>query len=563
MASTFCAIGAQWGEVIEVDDGTRSATSFWAGSVLIDTWRFDPVSEKLRLTVGSCVFDVFVTETGTNGRDSLGGIAHGDAERYAENGVNSTASRHSPSKLGGWDMAAELVSLPRRVEEVQEDSPGIQPEILDEWGNNFLNLKSVTARGAKIPPRMEVVDLIQDTVVHDMVLNVGGVTSEGKDGAHDTGSGRKDTLGGAQMGLHKAAEASMGSFTQGPTVETLGGEGLDLTAGPQVDQIHGKGNGGLRSGRVVGSKALRRCCGASDGDIGRKGDFEGESGREHCASPRVLSREPNQGDTASKQVVAAGLDALGALVEGSSPPMRARPGEGEAGVGPLALLPSSLGRKSRKVGMGFEQVEARAANGEDGPGGARVRRSLAMDDGMVVLLLRSGMEPAVASGDPDDGRQKAGACGQWVGDGTFVGNPRVEITLNGGGLGKRWGGPEGEDCGEVHGPGGSTGVVGPKSDDAGEQTVDLRDDSYEGGGEDVPETPGDNMREAEMQENREAWKLAVESGVVRYDEEDDIMAILQAQNEAIAEKKRLAKQKEKARRSRPKNQKKVSVSVLK
>ncbi|KAL4337320.1 hypothetical protein AHAS_Ahas12G0098400 [Arachis hypogaea] len=60
-----------------------------------------------------------------------------------------------------------------------------------------------------------------------------------------------------------------------------------------------------------------------------------------------------------------------------------------------------------------------------------------------------------------------------------------------------------------------------------------------------------------MQENQEAWKLAVESGAVQYDEEDDIMAILQAQNELIAQKKKQAKQKEKARRSRPKNRKKV------
>ncbi|KAL4364826.1 hypothetical protein AHAS_Ahas07G0044900 [Arachis hypogaea] len=66
-----------------------------------------------------------------------------------------------------------------------------------------------------------------------------------------------------------------------------------------------------------------------------------------------------------------------------------------------------------------------------------------------------------------------------------------------------------------------------------------------------------------MQENKEAWELAVESGAVQYNEEDDNMAILQVQNEAITQKKKLAKQKEKARRSRPKNRKKVCINALK
>ncbi|QHN81157.1 uncharacterized protein DS421_20g684440 [Arachis hypogaea] len=57
-------------------------------------------------------------------------------------------------------------------------------------------------------------------------------------------------------------------------------------------------------------------------------------------------------------------------------------------------------------------------------------------------------------------------------------------------------------------------------------------------------------------ENKEAWKLAVESGAQCSDEED-IMAILQEQNEAIALKRRQAKQKAKVRRSRPKNRKQV------
>ncbi|KAL4294622.1 hypothetical protein AHAS_Ahas18G0246500 [Arachis hypogaea] len=65
-----------------------------------------------------------------------------------------------------------------------------------------------------------------------------------------------------------------------------------------------------------------------------------------------------------------------------------------------------------------------------------------------------------------------------------------------------------------------------------------------------------------MAENKVAWKLAVESGAQCSDEED-IMTILQEQNEAIAMKRQQAKQKEKVRRSRPKNRKQVCSSFTK
>ncbi|KAL4329141.1 hypothetical protein AHAS_Ahas13G0270400 [Arachis hypogaea] len=64
-------------------------------------------------------------------------------------------------------------------------------------------------------------------------------------------------------------------------------------------------------------------------------------------------------------------------------------------------------------------------------------------------------------------------------------------------------------------------------------------------------------KEEQLTENRETWKLAVESGAIFYDKEEDIMAILQSQNETIAAKRRMAKQKEKVRRSRPKQHNKV------
>ncbi|QHO52465.1 uncharacterized protein DS421_2g39580 [Arachis hypogaea] len=69
--------------------------------------------------------------------------------------------------------------------------------------------------------------------------------------------------------------------------------------------------------------------------------------------------------------------------------------------------------------------------------------------------------------------------------------------------------------------------------------------------------------EDQLIENKRTWELANESGAMLYDEEEDIMAILQQQNEEIALKKMLAKQKVKARRSRPKTYKKVCNNLLK
>ncbi|QHN85977.1 uncharacterized protein DS421_16g541960 [Arachis hypogaea] len=63
--------------------------------------------------------------------------------------------------------------------------------------------------------------------------------------------------------------------------------------------------------------------------------------------------------------------------------------------------------------------------------------------------------------------------------------------------------------------------------------------------------------EEEMAENKEAWKSAVESEAISYSDEEDIMAILQEQNEAISMKRRQSKRKEKFRRSRPKCQKQI------
>ncbi|XP_052107236.1 uncharacterized protein LOC127739765 [Arachis duranensis] len=59
----------------------------------------------------------------------------------------------------------------------------------------------------------------------------------------------------------------------------------------------------------------------------------------------------------------------------------------------------------------------------------------------------------------------------------------------------------------------------------------------------------------DMAENRAAWDLTVKSGSILYDEDKDIMAILQAQNEVLTQKRRQAKQKEKARSAHTREEK--------
>ncbi|KAL4357677.1 hypothetical protein AHAS_Ahas09G0210600 [Arachis hypogaea] len=71
----------------------------------------------------------------------------------------------------------------------------------------------------------------------------------------------------------------------------------------------------------------------------------------------------------------------------------------------------------------------------------------------------------------------------------------------------------------------------------GRVSGDLREAPCDVGSEAETEM-SENRWSTDMQENREAWKLVVEYGAMQYDEEDDIMAILQAQNKAITQKKK-------------------------
>ncbi|XP_072076260.1 uncharacterized protein [Arachis hypogaea] len=83
------------------------------------------------------------------------------------------------------------------------------------------------------------------------------------------------------------------------------------------------------------------------------------------------------------------------------------------------------------------------------------------------------------------------------------------------------------------------------------------EEDVEHGKDDEASDNEDMTLEEQLSKNKRTWEVATESGAVLYNEEDDIMAILQQQNEEIALKKRLAKQRAKARRNRPKTHKKA------
>ncbi|XP_072074960.1 uncharacterized protein [Arachis hypogaea] len=105
--------------------------------------------------------------------------------------------------------------------------------------------------------------------------------------------------------------------------------------------------------------------------------------------------------------------------------------------------------------------------------------------------------------------------------------------------------------GRVHGldQGDGSGAVGRAVDGCRGAGPEQGDDEQGDGDSDC------QCIEDQILENKLTWELARESGDVLCNDEDDIMAILQAQNEEIARKRKVAKQKAKMRRCRPKTQK--------
>ncbi|KAL4337386.1 hypothetical protein AHAS_Ahas12G0105000 [Arachis hypogaea] len=159
---TFRAIGAQWGEVVVCDNGIAVGTSFRAGRMLIDTWRFEPISESLRLSVGSSVYEIFVKKVGSGASGSSDGLAT-EAEKGHDGMSVSNADRHEKAmKMGGCDTAEAEVAMLTRPKEVEEGRIVTDHETFDEWSNSFLNSNTVTERETVFALKGEMADLAED-----------------------------------------------------------------------------------------------------------------------------------------------------------------------------------------------------------------------------------------------------------------------------------------------------------------------------------------------------------------------------------------------------------------
>ncbi|XP_072085412.1 uncharacterized protein [Arachis hypogaea] len=157
---TFRMIGSQWGDVVCCDEDTKSLLSFRAGHILVDTYRFDAIHEKVRVLVGTQGFDVLVTEAGSN------------ASRVARSGMTDVLPRNNDSLVGPGrsfgnnlghigvgrshkqrlrsDAQADWLILAARGDDQQKGRLVIQPEDLNEWSNGFLVSKTVAARCTEI-----------------------------------------------------------------------------------------------------------------------------------------------------------------------------------------------------------------------------------------------------------------------------------------------------------------------------------------------------------------------------------------------------------------------------
>ncbi|XP_057719513.1 uncharacterized protein LOC130933932 [Arachis stenosperma] len=184
-----------------------------------------------------------------------------------------------------------------------------------------------------------------------------------------------------------------------------------------------------------------------------------------------------------------------------------------------------LGKGDEIHGAGFRESGAKG--------------KMELDGGGMTIHAGGKEELAVVGDDNAAGGGKGLACYQVIGEGSWQGDPSGVTPWNGGELGEDGTElQEGKGIGAESGIRGSTEIVNPAPGDKGVVLADRQDDPCDEASEAESET-SETRQAAEIQENREVWKLAVESGAVQYDEEDDIMAILQAQNEELARKKKL------------------------
>ncbi|XLS72102.1 hypothetical protein HN51_028967 [Arachis hypogaea] len=178
-------------------------------------------------------------------------------------GISGT---RNPVQLGWSDTAAEEVALPHRVEGGPKGISVIKANILDEWGNSFLNLNSVTTKNT-ISDLREGRDETEEAASErtqlwdfdtDRVVAVGEITSQVRLGYNSSK---------AQFVLSKPKDGRLGSTTRGPYAPHASSV-KGFYSGPDVEQVVGHVKGSSQSSRSGICDACARGGGTGGGDHG-------------------------------------------------------------------------------------------------------------------------------------------------------------------------------------------------------------------------------------------------------------------------------------------------------
>ncbi|KAL4365185.1 hypothetical protein AHAS_Ahas07G0080800 [Arachis hypogaea] len=526
---TFRLIGSQWGEVVGCDRATESCSSFSSGRVEIDTCIMDVIKEWVHVTIDTSGFDILVKEIGGEiygGSDREGTMREGEDSIEQQmnlttklrDGVDIMVPR-SMNSTGSIDQAAEVTTKVMREEVEDEGRLVISESILNEWCYDNLkhnHSKLVTYHGNKISNKRTAALVGYDEIDSEM-------TVPWDYGLKENGPCRKEQKGIEAVCLRKPiythGGCNCGLGLKGIWAEGRKGLGeVDVHIGLEQEPSDRVGTGSNRLSSGWQTRGRMRSLPPGN-EVAAHEVFQ-------QAGDTMPTADALRPCSIEKQGVPAGSG--GSRQHSCS--------VGDAGGD------NTVGRKRREGGReGLGCARTSVVMKTHSKGGERL-----MDD--MVL--------SVWPGGDYEGRLNIDAMGKGGG----------RLVVHGGGSGGSLAGLEAEDNPEQ----GDDVVRNSEEDDVpgetkpgktpddGRNSTEPNDEAGyegdEGGLEDVVQAVEDEASdnegltlEEQLLENKRTWDLAKESGAMLYDEEDDIMAILQQQNEEIALKKKLAKQRAKSR----------------
>ncbi|QHO24314.1 uncharacterized protein DS421_12g371150 [Arachis hypogaea] len=512
-----------WLECIRVP-GTTSGESFSVGRVLIDTRRFEVIHERIGISVGMAMFDVLVTEAEGGAYTSLGHVTmagkRGNQGRYS-GGDSASGERDSTvedvcGQLGSGDAATVMLELPVKEEVTMKGRVVISTEDLDEWDKKLLNFKLTSTAiteadlTGRVGDEVDVTSSRRGVGLREVHVGPNGLVAQN----HLTMVQENHLTMVQENHLGLPVHSPFVGFERSQILDQANREGEWVSGRVRPkDPVH---QGSRPDGDVLVQDGVDLVCdtnGRAARDALRCDDLDGTE----MGTPTMCGKEDRT------SVAQGSRESLIRWLDGISV------GSGRT---------ESRVVTARMVDL-VDDLSGAVLGIDGGPGWyARKRESTAGLDGYdeaTRRLIGGSCENDKVVGDrnnPEDLGVSGGArCSADVQCQKCVSVGNVE---------------PGPDAGQAQGLLETLSVkdagIGGEIADVGEEQVDVESDG------DL-ETD-DTKRTKEVQENRKAWDFAVESGAVLYNEDEDIMAILQAQNEEIALRRKQAKQKEKARRSR-------------